>query len=101
MTYEDRQRLGPYRDEVYYLYLRAEPGLNDPEEFAAVVFRDTADGENVQIARIDTEHGYTHFDKLYRRDQPKEKVEWGYWEAVEKLMENWRTYAENYEQAHG
>jgi hypothetical protein len=38
---------------------------------------------------------------LYRRDEPKEAVDSTYWEAVEHLMENWRTYAESYERAHG
>ena len=101
MTYEDRQRLGPHRDEVYYLYLRAEPELNDSEEFAAVVFRDTADGENVQIARIDTEHGYTHFDRLYRRDQARDPVNMDFWDAWAHLESNWRTYAESYEREFG
>jgi hypothetical protein len=101
MTYEDRQRLGPYREKVYYLYLRAEPGLNDPEEFAVVLFRDTADGENVQIARIDTEHGYTHFDRLYRRDQAKNPIDVGYWAAWDHMEANWRTYVQSYEREFG
>jgi hypothetical protein len=46
-----------------------------------VLFRDTADGENVQIARIDTEHGYTHFDRLYRRDQAEDPIDMGFWTA--------------------
>ena len=97
MTYEDRQRLGPYREEVYYLYLRAEPGLNDPEQFAVVLFRDTADGKNVQIARTDIEHGYTHFDRLYRRDQAKDPIDLDFWAAWDHMEANWRTYAQPYE----
>lgn len=97
MTYEDRQRLGPYRDEVYYRSLRAEPRLNDPEEFAVVLFRDTTDGEKVQIARIDTEHGYPHFDRLYRRDQVKDPVDMDFWDAWNHLEANWRTYVQSHE----
>lgn len=53
--------------------------------------------ESIQIARIDTAHGYTHFDRLYRRDEPKEELDLDFGEAIELLEENWRTYASSYE----
>jgi len=72
MTFAHHERLGRYRDRPYFLSLRAEPGVNDPEEFAVVLYYDTTAGERVQVARIDTDHGYTHIDRLYRRDESKD-----------------------------
>ena len=90
-------QLGEFEDRVYFLTARARPGLDDPEEFAATVrYNDPATDETVQIARIDTTHGYAHFDRLYRRDEPKERLEVDLWEAIELLEENWRTYAASY-----
>lgn len=52
----------------------------------------------MQIARIETRHGGVHFDKLYRRDEPREFLDdvEEYWEAEERLVENWRTYARGF-----
>lgn len=78
--------LGEYRDEVYFLAGRARPGLNEPEEFAVTVYyNDERTEENVEIVRIDTAHGYTHIDRLYRRDEPKEALDVGFWEGIETL----------------
>jgi hypothetical protein len=41
------------------------------------------------VARIDTEHGYTHFDRLYRRDQPKNPIDLGFWAAWAHMEANW------------
>lgn len=93
-------RLGEYRGNVYHLTVAGEPDINDVEEFSvAVHYFDEEREEQVQIARIDTRHGGVHFDKLYRRDQPREFLDEvdEYWEAEEKLVENWRMYAKNYE----
>jgi hypothetical protein len=92
----------PYRGRLYFLHGWAEPSEQQPDEFSVNIhYKDAEAEETIQVARVDTSHGYTHFDQLYRRDQPKKEVDWGYWEAFEKLSENWRTYAENYEKAHG
>ncbi len=103
MTSEVTQELRPsYQGRRYFI--RGEPKSpgQDPDDFAVMIYyKDASTEEEVQIARVDTAHGYTHFDKLYRRDQPKEAVDWGYWEAISELMENWRVYAESYENAHG
>jgi hypothetical protein len=101
MTYEQRDRLGRYRDRPYFLSVRAEPGLNDPEEFAFVVHYERPEGERVQVARIDTEHGYTHFDRLYRRDQAKDPIDMDFWEVWDYMEANWRTYAQSYEREFG
>lgn len=98
MTARLTDELETYRGRKYFLRIRADPGFNNPEDFAVVIYyRDAETGENEQIARVDTSHGYTHFDREYHREQPKEKVDWSLWEAVEKLRSNWRTYAEGYE----
>jgi NifB/MoaA-like Fe-S oxidoreductase len=91
-------RLGEYLGNVYHLTVAGEPDINDVEEFSVTVhYFDEEREEQIQIARIDTRHGGVHFDKLYRRDQPREFLDIEhYWEAEEKLRENWRTYAKNH-----
>lgn len=90
--------LKPNRDRPYFIKVRATPSVHNPQEFAVTVFYKDADsGQNTEIARIDTSHGYAHFDKLFRRDQPKEEVDLDLWEAVQQLRNNWQTYAEMYE----
>ena len=85
---------------MYFLHL--EPEAEDPNEFAVVsYYRDSSERRNVEIIRIDTAHGFTHIDRLYLENQGKEEVEWGLWEAVEDVTENWRRYARLYEDNHG
>lgn len=68
--------LGEYDGRVYFLAARARPDFDTPEKFAATVYYNDSETEsNVEIARIDTTHGHTHFDKLYRRDEPKERLD--------------------------
>jgi hypothetical protein len=99
--HETRFELGTYQQRQYFLHGSASPTAETPEAFSVCVYyTDPRTDANVEVARIDTSHGHTHFDRLYRRDEPKEAVDSTYWEAVEHLMENWRTYAESYEQAH-
>lgn len=93
--------LGRRNGRPYFLVLRATPGFEDPRSFAVVVYyNDSVSEEQTEIARIDTAHGFTHFEKLYRRDRPKEPVEFGPWEAVMHLGANWRRYADRYDDAH-
>jgi len=102
MTDEFSQELGTHRGRRYFLRGRADPTDKQPDDFSVTVYyKDASRNEHIEVARVDTAHGYTHFDKLYRRDQPKDAVDWTYWEAVTELMENWRTYAQNYDSAHG
>lgn len=98
MTVHFTDELGIYRGRRYFLHVRAEPDFDAPEDFAVVVcYRETEGEEAVEIARVDTAHGYTRFDGLYRRDEPKERIDRGLWQAVRRLRENWRTYAESFE----
>jgi hypothetical protein len=93
--------LGEHGGRVYFLAARARPDFDTPEEFAVTVYYNDAETEsNVEIARIDTAHGDTHFDRLYRRDEPKESVDVDFWDAIERLEDDWRTYAAGYEQTH-
>lgn len=92
-TYE----LGEHADRTCFLTATAEPGFGEPEEFAAVVHYDDPDEGATQVVRIDTAHGRAHFDRLSRRDEPKEDLAIGFWEAVERLEDGWRTYARGYE----
>jgi hypothetical protein len=81
--------LGTYRGRDYLLRGEAIPGLNDPEEFAVVLYyKDANSEENVQIARVDMAHGYTHIDRLYKRGEPKDPVDWDFWEAMNQLERN-------------
>lgn len=100
--HETRFEPGTYRQRQYFLHGSANPTAETPEAFSVVVYyTDSRTDANVEIARVDTSHGHTHFDRLYRRDEPRDAVDWTYWEAVERLLANWRTYAESYGQAHG
>ena len=98
MTDEYTEPLGHYQGYPYFLTVRAKPSFDQPREFAVVVQYDDPETEsNPEVARIDTAHGYTHFDKLYRRDQPKEPLDVDLWDAIGRLENNWRRYAESYD----
>lgn len=95
-------KLGTYAEREYVLSVNGAPSIDNVEEFAVTVhFYDETTEETVEIARIDTAHGEAHFDKLFRRDQPKEPLDVNYLEAEELLRENWRRYAESYQETHG
>lgn len=94
-------KLGTYAGQEYTLSVNGSPSINNVEEFAVTIhYYDRDIEETVEIARIDTKHGFTHFDKLFRRDQPKEPLDVDYIEAEERLRENWRRNARSYEQVH-
>lgn len=84
MASEWTERLGFYRGRVYYLTVRVAPSLNNVRDFAAVIYYSPGNDpeRKIQIARIDTTHGYTHFDRLFRRGQPKERVDEDVWDAA-------------------
>lgn len=99
MTNSVNKRLGEYRSRTYLLHGEDSSPYAPPEDFVVTVYyRDEVIDDNVEIARVDTSHGFTHFDRLYRRDEPKERVEWSFWEAMDHLNRNGRTYAESFEQ---
>lgn len=95
-------RLGIYRRRRYQLAIRAVPNFDTVEEFSVVVYyRADQFGETVQIARIDTNHGFAHFDRLYHREQPKDPLDADVWEAAALLERNWRRYGASYDRVHG
>lgn len=97
MTDEYMDFLGYFEGRPYFLTVRATPSLNRPREFAAIPhYQDPDTDSEVEVARIDTAHGHVHFDKLYRRDQPKEPLNADLWDAIGRLENNWRRYAERY-----
>lgn len=100
MSVHSTEQLGTFRGTPYYLTISVWPSFNSVREFAVVIhYYAAADpDEEVQIARIDTSHGYTHFDRLYRRDQPKEPIDVDVWEAAALFQANWRTYARSFEE---
>ncbi len=94
--------LGTYRDHDYYLTVSGDPSIDDIQEFAATIhYDDPHTRKQVEIARIDTSHGYVHFDRLYRADQPTDAVDMETpWEAEAHLREHWRQYADSYDRNH-
>lgn len=91
-------KTGEYRNKVYFVSARADPSFNSPDDFAVTLYYNDVESEdNVQVARIGNSHGYVHFDRLYRRDEPKEEMDLTFWEAVKHIEENWRTYAKSHE----
>ena len=97
------RRLGTRGGRDYELTIRVSPSFDRVNDFAVIVHytSNTPSEREVQIARIDTTHGYTHFDRLYRRAQPKERIDVDVWEAAALLEANWRTYAESFDALHG
>jgi hypothetical protein len=91
--------LGSYQGRPYLLRIRGNPSLQHPDEFAVVLrYKTSVSDDSTVIARVDTAHGYTHFDKLYREDEPKDPVDWELWDAVEHLTDNWLQYARTHAQ---
>lgn len=91
--------LGTYTGRRYFLVVTVWPDRHNVEDFAVVLhYRDTKTLENVQIARIDTEHGQTHFDRLFEEGVPKEPFDGDVWDAWEYLATHWQKYARRYEQ---
>lgn len=84
-------QLGTYRERACFIRGESKDGSRkNPSEFAAVVYyRDAASERNVEVAKVDTAHGYTHLHQYYRRDEPIVELDWGFWETVSKISENW------------
>lgn len=102
VTDETTSQLGDYQGRRYFLTIRVTPSFNEIEEFGVVVYYLKPEtGTTVQIARIDTSHGFVHFDRLYHRARPKDPIDVDVWEAANLLATNWRRYARSYDRAHG
>lgn len=88
-------RLGTHRGFDFRIRGRVDDPADTTRDFAVVVFTRHR-GDTIQVVRVDDSHGFTHIDRLYRRDAPKERVDWGFWEAVSRLSTDWRRYAERH-----
>lgn len=93
--------LDDYRGCFFRLSTRVQPDFNDVQEFAVIVHYTDDTDTAVDIVRIDTAHGYTHIDRLYRRDQPKDAIDFTWEEAEDHLKGNWRKFARRYDRTHG
>lgn len=92
-------QVGTYREKPLHLATRAaDPPHTD---FAVVLYYKRPSTGTVEIVKVDNSHGTTHIHQYYRRDQPKETVDWSVWEAMEVLTENCVDFAERYDNAHG
>lgn len=105
--------LPPHRGRDFFATTFVEP---DPTQFDAftvprdaeqwglsIHFQpDDPQGSHVEIARIDTEHGEPHFDRLYEQDQRKDWLgkDYTYEQARQDLLSNWREYADRFFQNH-
>lgn len=102
--------VGHYDDRAVVLAVHREPdGAPAPDEFGANLFVPIANGENVDVVRVDTAHDDCHVDRLYlprghpdRREDysltlfsPEEVLEW-------LLAERrWADFVERYDRNHG
>ena len=96
-------RLGSYQGHVYQLTVAGEPSINDVQSFSVTIHYYVPEtDETTEVARIDTSHGFVHFDRLYHADQPKDPVDMETpWEAEEHLREHWHQYAVSFARNHG
>jgi len=93
--------LGRYAGLVVNLSMWVAPDFDAVEEFAAVVYCSHDDGTKTQIARIDTAHDRTHFDRLFLAEPDKKDMGCTWHEAEAQLTDNWRQYVRQYQQHHG
>lgn len=94
-------QVGTYREKPLHLATRATDSINPHQDFAVVLYYKRPSRGTVEIAKVDDSHGTTHIHRYYRRDQPKETVNWSMWEAIGVLIENCVDFAERYDNAHG
>jgi len=101
--------LPPHRGRDFFVTVFVEP---DPDEFGSFDPSDDARhwgisvhfqpddpySSHVEVARIDTDHGEPHFDRLYEPDRCKDWLgqDYTYEDARRELLSNWREYADRY-----
>jgi hypothetical protein len=105
--------LPPHRGRDFFATVFVEPDPADLDSFSpsedakqwgiSVHYQpDFPYTSHVEIARIDTEHGEPHFDRLYTPDQRKEWLgqDYTYEDARHELLSNWREYADEFFENH-
>jgi len=85
---------GEYWGREYFLAIRGDPDTQAPDDFSVTLYyADESRDERVVVVRVDTDHGYTHIDKKFLENEPKEGVSFTLWESVEHVSNNWLEYA--------
>lgn len=104
---KDEDLLGPHAGDIHILKQRAIPDFNDPPEFGLTLLVKWPDEDNWTMARIDTDHGGTHIDRLWLKTPDKEFHKgWGYWDAYGwffdpvRGVERWRVISNEYRKNH-
>jgi len=109
-THSYSSRIGVYEGwPVHIAISQAPANAPVPDRFGVNLFVPDAEGENVDIARIDTAHAGCHIDRLYLPvDHPERTEDYTIQcdtprEAYEHFVEDgrWRYYVERYDQNHG
>lgn len=101
--FEYQYEAGKIRSIDFQIGVRADPSVNNPESFAAILFFVLRDGTVVEVAKVDNaehEEGAIHVDRYYREmgtdDKDFEVDISGVWEADEYLQSNWKRFARTY-----
>ena len=108
--YSNATRLGTHRGRPVHLAVSQEPAdAPVPQEFGVNLFVPNAEGEDVDIARIDTAHAGCHMDRFYLPESHGERRE-DYsvqYETPEGAIthflqhEEWKYYTRRYDETHG
>lgn len=109
-TYRNSFRVGVYEGWPVHIGVAQTPAeASVPQEFGVNLFIPNGDGENVNIARIDTDHAGCHMDRLYLPEDTDERRQ-DYTvqyqtpsEAIQHFLDNkdWRYYTERFQENHG
>lgn len=109
-VYSDSQRIGVYDGWPIHVAVSQEPASAvAPQEFAVNLFVPNENGENVDIARIDTDHRGCHMDRLYLpegHDERREDYTVQYEDPDEAFghfvrEREWEYYTRRYDENHG
>lgn len=95
--------------EVRVAAARSPPDAPYPDEFSVNLYVPRSDGENVDIARVDTAGDGCHIDRLYLpRGHRQRKHDYTFQTArpegaIQYVLDNerWREWIERYETNHG
>ena len=95
--------------EVHIAVRRVPEGATYPDDFGVNMYIPRSDGDNIDIARVDTDHGACHIDRFYLPEgHDKRHHDFGFSTdrpegAIRYFTENdnWREWVERYEENHG
>ncbi|MFB6244227.1 MAG: hypothetical protein ABEH80_09010 [Halobaculum sp.] len=102
--------LGTHRGyEVHIAVSRKPPDASVPDEFGVNCYIPREDGDNIDIARVDTDHGGVHIDRFYLPEgHEKRRHDFDFSTdrpagAIKYFTDNqrWRDWVERYDENHG